>query len=355
MATSVRATGGSAPPADAAPGPRPRVQRPSGRSRRRSTLYRLDLKAAPYLLVAPFFLTFAAFGFFPLIYTGWLSLHRVELGGVPQWKGMENYSALATSEFFWNALANTFTIGVISTVPQLLMALGLAHLLNYKLRGRAFFRVAVLAPYATSIAAATLVFAQLFNTDYGLINTVLGWAGFGPVDWESSKWPAQIAISVIVTWRWTGYNALIYLAAMQAVSQDLYEAAVLDGASRWRQFLSVTIPSIRPTILFTVVVSTIGATQLFGEPMLFGGSVGISGGSGNQFQTLSLLMYEKGWVTGALGQASAIAWVMLLLLLLVGGLQALVSRWHRDHDRAPDRAPTRSRSRAGRTRTKAGS
>ncbi|MFF8600135.1 carbohydrate ABC transporter permease [Streptomyces sp. NPDC015232] len=333
MATSLRARKSGSPPPDAPPArsSRPGAHRPAGGgpSALRRRLYRWDLKATPYAFVAPFFLTFAAFGLFPLLYTGWLSLNRVELGGDPQWKGLENYTDLADSEFFWNALANTFTIGVISTVPQLLMALGLAHLLNYKLRARGFFRVAVLAPYATSIAAATLVFTQLFNKDYGLINSALGLVGFDPVDWESSKWPAQIAISVIVTWRWTGYNALIYLAAMQAVPHDLYEAAALDGASRWRQFLSVTIPSIRPTILFTVIVSTIGATQLFGEPMLYGGSVGISGGSGNQFQTLSLLMYEKGWVTGALGQASAIAWVMLLLLLFIGGVQALLARANR--------------------------
>ncbi|WP_435811383.1 carbohydrate ABC transporter permease [Streptomyces termitum] len=318
-----------APPPAAPPSPPAPRGRRTGPGRLRGTLYRWDVKAIPYVFIAPFFLTFAAFGLFPLLYTGWLSLHRVELGGTPEWKGLENYTSLATSEFFWTALTNTFTIGVISTVPQLLMALGLAHLLNYKLRGRGFFRVAVLAPYATSIAAATLVFAQLFNTDYGMINGVLDRIGVGPVDWNTSKWPAQIAISTIVTWRWTGYNALIYLAAMQAVPQDLYEAASLDGASRWRQFVSVTIPSIRPTILFTVIVSTIGATQLFGEPMLYGGSVGISGGSGHQFQTLSLLMYEKGWVTGALGSASAIAWVMLALLLLIGGAQALVSRHNR--------------------------
>ncbi|MFH8255365.1 carbohydrate ABC transporter permease [Streptomyces roseolus] len=330
MATSVRAERGGTPPPPAPPSPpAPRGHRRRGPGGWRSTLYRWDVKAIPYVFIAPFFLTFAAFGLFPLIYTGWLSLNRVELGGTAEWKGLENYSDLATSEFFWNALLNTFTIGVISTVPQLLMALGLAHLLNYKLRGRGFFRVAVLAPYATSIAAATLVFAQLFNTDYGMINSMLDWVGIGPIDWNTSKWPAQIAISVIVTWRWTGYNALIYLAAMQAVPQDLYEAASLDGASRWRQFISVTIPSIRPTIFFTIIVSTIGATQLFGEPMLFGGSVGISGGSGHQFQTLSLLMYEKGWITGALGSASAIAWVMLALLLLIGGIQALVSRRNR--------------------------
>ncbi|MDY0812722.1 sugar ABC transporter permease [Kitasatospora purpeofusca] len=317
--------------ADGAPLPsatHPSTSPPPGRGWRRR-LHRWDMKAAPYAFVAPFFLCFAAFGLFPLVYTGWLSLHRVELGGGARWLGLRNYTGLWDSDFFWNALGNTFTIGVISTVPQLLLALGLAHLLNYRMRGRGFLRVAVLAPYATSIAAATLVFAQLFNSDYGLINTALGWAGFHPVDWESSKWPAQIAISAIVTWRWTGYNALIYLAAMQAVPPDLYEAAAIDGASRARQFLSVTIPSIRPTILFTIVVSTIGATQLFGEPMLFGGSLGVSGGSGNQFQTLSLLMYEKGWVTGALGQASAIAWVMLLLLLSAGAVQTLVVRVRR--------------------------
>jgi len=327
VATSVRAAADGSPP-PAPPAPRP-ARRRKDRREWRSRLYRLDMKATPYAYIAPFFLCFAAFGLFPLIYTGWLSLHRVELGGEAEWRGAENYTGLWDSEFFWNALANTFTMGVISTVPQLLMALGLAHLLNYKLRGRGFYRVAILAPYATSIAAAALVFAQLFNTDYGLINELLGVFGIDPVHWESEKWPAQIAISTIVTWRWTGYNALIYLAAMQAVPNDLYEAAALDGASRWRQFISVTVPSIRPTILFTVVVSTIGATQLFGEPLLFGGSLGIGGGSGNQYQTLSLLLYEKGWVTGALGQASAIAWVMLLLLLLIGAVQALVSRSNR--------------------------
>ncbi|WP_030394444.1 carbohydrate ABC transporter permease [Kitasatospora purpeofusca] len=328
-----RATADGRPPSDpppdpprAAGGPKNTRREPPGR---RSIRHRWDQRAAPYVFVAPFFLCFAAFGLFPLVYTAWLSLHRVELGGAAEWRGLDNYTGLWDSEFFWNALANTFTIGVLSTVPQLLLALGLAQLINREVRGRGFLRVAVLAPYATSIAAATLVFAQLFNSDYGLINTALGLVGFDPVDWESSKWPAQIAISVIVTWRWTGYNALIYLAAMQAVPRDLYEAAELDGASRWRQFVSVTVPSIRPTILFTIVVSTIGATQLFGEPMLFGGSLGVSGGSGNQFQTLSLLMYEKGWVTGALGQASAIAWVMLLLLLLAGALRAVAVRTRR--------------------------
>jgi cellobiose transport system permease protein len=330
VATSVRATSDGSPPSSrSAPSSTRKNGDPGPPGGWRARLYRLDTKASPYAYIAPFFLTFAAFGLFPLIYTGWLSLNEVQLGTHAQWVGMRNYTELWDNTFFWTALRNTFTLGLISTVPQLMMALGLAHLLNYKLRARGFFRVAILAPYATSIAAATLVFVQLFNPDYGMINQFLGHVGIGNVQWSSSKWPAQIAISTIVTWRWTGYNALIYLAAMQAVPSDLYEAAALDGASRWRQFISVTVPSIRPTIFFTIIVSTIGATQLFGEPLMFGGTVGYSGGTDHQYQTLSLYMYDKGWQVGELGQASAVAWVMLLILLLVGAVQLIVMRNNR--------------------------
>ena len=159
------------------------------------------------------------------------------------WVGFDNYTRLIHDDAFWNALLNTVTIGLISTVPQLLIALGLAHLLHYKLRGATFWRVSLLMPYATSVAAATIVFAMLFGRDFGLINWFLGVFGFDNIDWENGRWTSQIAISVIVTWRWTGYNALIYLAAMQAIPKDLYEAAEVDGASRWQQLRHVTIPA----------------------------------------------------------------------------------------------------------------
>ncbi|MCD9880212.1 carbohydrate ABC transporter permease [Streptomyces guryensis] len=289
----------------------PRTARPPALLRRRLA------KLSPYTYIAPFFALFAAFGLFPLLYTAYVSLYRVELQtpGQMQWRGLGNYSALFGDDYFWTALRNTFTIGVLSTVPQLMMALGLAHLLNYKLRGRTVFRVTMLLPYATSVAAATLVFAQLFGRDFGLINYLLGLVGVQPVDWQSGTLASQIAVSTIVVWRWTGYNALIYLAGMQSIPAELYEAAELDGASRWRQFLHVTLPGLRPTILFTVVVSTIGATQLFGEPLLFEGS--ISGGISHQYQTLGLYMYEQGWGFFHLGRAAATAWVMFVLIVLL--------------------------------------
>jgi cellobiose transport system permease protein len=290
-------------------------------------LTKLDLKLSPYAYVSPFFLVFFAFGLFPLVYTAWVSLHDVALQNVDDttWVGLDHYRDLIQSPRFWNAFLNTLSIGIISTVPQLLMALGLAHLLNYKIRGSTFFRISMLMPYATSVAAAAIVFAMLFGRDFGLVNWFLGLVGIDNIDWESGRWTSHIAISAIVTWRWTGYNALIYLAAMQAIPKELYEAAAVDGANRWQQLRHVTIPGIKPTIVFTVIISTIGATQLFGEPLLFGGAGGWRGGSDHQFQTLGLLLYEQGWFNFQLGRAAATAWTMFLVILVAVAVNALLA------------------------------
>ncbi|MEV0980710.1 sugar ABC transporter permease [Streptomyces sp. NPDC049915] len=337
MTSSKQALAHPASSAEAAPGSQPGAARgahgrgtpPADRGSWRSRMYRWDMKASPYAFISPFFVIFGAFSLVPLLYTAWYSLHHVQLSNLDgqSWAGLENYKSLLSSEFFWNALENTFTIGLISTVPQLAAAIWLAHLLHFKLRGSTVWRVVMLTPYATSVAAATLVFALLFSPEKnGIVNWALDLLGLDPVNWHESDWGSQLAVSSIVIWRWTGYNALIYLAAMQAIPADLYESAAIDGANRWQQFWNVTIPMLRPTILFTVVVSTIGATQLFGEPLLFGGVSGSKGGSEHQFQTLGLYMYDQGFIIGNLGKASAIAWTMLLILLLVAALNLLVSR-----------------------------
>lgn len=302
------------------------VLRGASGGRRRRRRAQMGSRAA-YLYVAPFFVIFAALGLYPFIYTAWVSLHKVSLArpDVLDWVGFANYSHLWSNHFFLNALKNTFTIGLISTVPQLLIALGVAHMLNYTMRWRTFFRVALILPYATSVAAATLVFNQIYSHDYGLANWVVGLFGVDNVDWLNSKWPAQIAISTIVTWRWVGYNALIYLAGMQAIPGDLYESAVIDGASRWQQFRYVTLPGLRPTILFTVVISTIGATQLFAEPLLYGNGQPTGGGL-NQFQTLGLLMYQQGWSNRNLGLAATTAWTIFLLIVVLVLVNVFLTR-----------------------------
>ncbi|MBV9823668.1 MAG: sugar ABC transporter permease [Actinobacteria bacterium] len=301
--------------------------RPGRRSRRS---VRPGSKAA-YAYIAPFFAVFAAFSVYPWLDTAWVSLHSVRLTTYDQqtWVGLGNYRNLFTNTFFWNALRNTISIGIISTVPQLCLALGIAHLLNYRLRGRTFFRVAMLMPYATSLAAATVIFLELFDTKIGIVNWALRLAHLPQPDWQSSKWPSQVAISAIVTWRWTGYNALIYLAGMQAIDSGLYEAAAIDGASRWQQFRHVTLPGLRPTILFTIVVSTIGAAQLFGEPLLYHNGIP-NGGTDGQYQTLGLLMYQQGWTNDRLGLAAATAWTMFAIIVLAVLVNLLLAR-RREH------------------------
>ena len=288
-------------------------------------LYRMDLKGSPYLYIAPFFLVFAAFGLFPLVYTGWVSMHDWELiSDDHTWVGFANYTKLFGDAYFWNALWNTLSIWVMSTIPQLLMALVLAHVLNQRLRAPTFWRMTALLPNITSVAAVALIFAQIFGRDYGLVNYLLGLFGFGHIDWQAGTASSQIAISAMIIWRWTGNNALIYLAAMQAVPRDLYAAASLDGATSFQQLTKITIPAIRPTIIFTVIISTIGGMQVLAEPLLFGGA-SPTGGSDRQFQTLSLYLYEVGFSRFDFGYASTAAWAMFGIIVIAALINYLIT------------------------------
>ncbi|MGW5684397.1 carbohydrate ABC transporter permease [Nonomuraea sp. NPDC003754] len=299
--------------------------------RRRLVRHALDLKLSPYAYVAPFFLLFCAFGVFPLIFTAWVSLHEWTLtSDTHTFIGVENFGTLLDDGYFWNATFNTFSIGVLSTAPQLVLAIWLAHLLNRPLRAQTFFRITLLVPNVTSVVAVVVIFSQLFGRDYGLINWMLSWFGIEGVAWAEGTATSHVAISVMIIWRWTGYNALIFLAAMQAVPRELYEAATIDGASNLTQLKKITIPMIRPTIIFVVTVSTIGAMQILAEPLLFGagsGAGGItSGGPDRQFQTLALYVYDLGFTKFDFGYASAASWVMFLFVVVAAGVNYLLTR-----------------------------
>ncbi|SEO63258.1 carbohydrate ABC transporter permease [Amycolatopsis saalfeldensis] len=272
---------------------------------------RFDRKGTPFLFIAPFFAVFVVFGAFPLLYTAWVSLHRWNLISGDEGRfGLANYAGLLADSRFYNALFNTTSIFLLSAVPEFFLALGIAALLNRPLRGATWWRTGVLLPNVVSVVAVGLVFGQLFSRDYGVVNEVLGWFGVDPISWQARQWSSHLAVATMVMWRWTGYNALIYLAAMQAVPQDLYEAAALDGASRWRSFWSVTVPGIRPTIAFTVVAATVNGLQLFAEPQLFDPTG--SGGNDRQFQTLTMYLYEQGFGKFDAGYAAALSWVMFV-------------------------------------------
>ncbi|ACY97309.1 carbohydrate ABC transporter permease [Thermomonospora curvata] len=281
----------------------------------RARLSRLDIKVSPYLLISPFYVVFAVFGVFPLLFTLWMSLRDRELAsGKDEYVGLRNYADLLGDADFLNAVVNTVAMFFIATVPQLLLALLLANALNRRLRASTLFRVGALAPLITSTVAVAVVFTQLFDTDYGLVNWLLGLVGIDPIAWQSDRWWSWVAISAMVDWRWTGYNALIYLAAMQAIPRDLYEAAAIDGASRRQQFWQITVPMLRPTILFTVIVSTIGGLQLFTEPVLFDNGR-MDGGSTHQFQTVAMYMYDSAFYSDDYGYGAAVAWMIFLLII----------------------------------------
>jgi cellobiose transport system permease protein len=289
-------------------------------------LHRADVKASPYLYISPFFLLFGALGAFPLLFTAWVSLHDWSLlADDHPFIGLQNYRELLKDSFFWNALGNTASMWVLSTVPQLIFALILAHILNNRLRGQTLWRTGLLLPNITSVVAVAIIFGQLFGRDFGMINYVLGVFDLGQIDWQAGTASSHFAISVMVIWRWTGYNALIYLAAMQAVPDSLHEAAIIDGASSAQRLWRITIPSIRPTIIFTVIVSTIGGMQLFAEPLLFGGG-GLTGGSDRQFQTLALYLFEVGFGRFDFGYASATAWLMFVVIVVAAAINFLLIR-----------------------------
>jgi cellobiose transport system permease protein len=296
--------------------------------RRASRLARLDLKASPYLYVAPFFVIFACFLLFPLLYTLYVSTRNWALGAPDSTGvGLANFVELWHDAQFWNSVRNTFGIFALSTVPQLLLALGLANLLNKRIRARVLFRMGVLVPIVTSTVVVGLVFNELFSRDFGMVNWVLIHLGGHPVDWKADRWSSWTALATMVNWRWTGYNALIYLAAMQSIPKDLYESADLDGASGWRQFWRITVPMLRPTIIFTVIISTIGGLQLFGEPMTFGtGANSFSGGTLHQYQTVTMYLWEVMFSRYRLGYAGAVAWVLFLLILVTSMVNFFVVR-----------------------------
>lgn len=286
---------------------------------------RWDVKLSPYLYISPFFILFAVTGLFPLVYTAWVSLHNWNLiGGQGKFTGLENYAFVVAQPYFWNAVGNTFSIFILSSVPQVVIALVIAAVLDANLRARTFWRMGVLVPFVVAPVAVGLIFNNLFADQFGLINGMLTAVGLDPVRWHSDSLASHLAIATMVNFRWTGYNALIFLAAMQAIPRDVFEAATIDGAGRLRQFFSVTVPMLRPTVIFVVITSTIGGLQIFDEPRVFDQS-GL-GGADRQWQTLTMYIWELGWGQRNFGRASAVAWLLFLIIVLIALLNFLITK-----------------------------
>ncbi|MCE6998727.1 sugar ABC transporter permease [Saccharothrix sp. S26] len=283
-------------------------------------------RLSAYAYIAPFFVLFAVFGLFPFAFTFYVALFDWNPIGDQVFIGVDNFTRMFADPRFWNAAGNTVSIWALSTVPQLLLALVLAHVLNHaRLRAALFFRMSVLVPYITSVAATAVVFAQLFDRDYGLLNWLLGLVGVEPIDFVQSTWGSHVLIATMVTWRWFGYTTLLYLASLQAVPRSVFEAAAIDGAGPWQLFRHITVPALRPVIIFTVVTSTIGGLQIFTEPLLIATGAPLTCGAVRQCQTLTLFLYEQGFGQFEFGYGSAIGVALFVMVVAIAAVNYLLS------------------------------
>ncbi|MEE1295857.1 MAG: sugar ABC transporter permease [Bifidobacterium sp.] len=312
-------------------------------SKWRTRLGNFEWKALPHLYIAPFFLLFAVVGLFPLIYTMYIATRQYNTltgdGGVAVCGAVcgtteqsiwGNFQWVLHQSEFWMALRNSFSIFLLSTIPQLCIALFLAWILNANLKAKTFWRMGVLLPYIIAPSAAGIIFSQIFSDKMGVINTVLQAIGMSPIAWHVSTFWSHVAIATIVNFRWIGYNTLIFLAAMQAIPNDVLEAAVIDGAGAWRTFRSVVLPMLKPTLIFVIITSTIGGLQIFDEPQMFHNGTSGYGGPNHQYLTLSLYLWDLGFNKVTIGQpnlgrAAAVAWLLFLIIVMIAVINFLLT------------------------------
>jgi len=294
----------------------------------RRTRPRLDVNG--WLFVGPALALIATFMVFPVIQSLWMSFQQGR-GMRLSFAGLGNINKLFADPLFFTALTNTFIFFLVQVPIMLALALITASLLNNPdLRFRGLFRTAIFLPCVTSLVAYSVLFKSMFVSD-GLINQVL--IGLGIVDvgipWMADPFWCRTMIIIAITWRWTGYNMIFYLAAMQNIDRSVYEAARIDGVPVYARFLYLTIPMLKPVILFTTVTSTIGTLQLFDEVanITGGGSAGGAAGPGNSALTLSLYIYNLTFkFMPNFGYAATVSYVIVVLVAILSFLQFYAAR-----------------------------
>ena len=295
---------------------------------------RLSPESTPYVLLSPFVILFAVFGVFPLAFSLYLAFQSWEpTSGLAAMRfvGFDNVAFALQDEWFWKSLKNTAWLALASGVPQHLVAIPLAYFIHSSFkRLRNGVVGAYFMPYITSTVAIAILFSSLFSTDFGLINAglrafaqvpVLGWlVPAGAIDWLGDPDHIKPAIAMIVFWRYVGFNVVLYLAALQTIPKDIYEAATMDGAGRIQQFFFITLPSIKPMIFFGVTLSVIGGLQLFEEPFVLTGG---RGGSDQSGMTTAIYLYRMAFDFNDFGAASAMSWLLFILVALLTWLTNL--------------------------------
>lgn len=301
---------------DGAGSPVPRTgRRPGARLRRRNAVI-------GWTFILPNFLGFATLTLVPVVWLFYMAFTDWDVFGKADLVGLDNFRRMLDDASFHKALTNTVYFAAIHIPLTMAVSLGLALLLNRRLRGVAFFRTAAFFPYITSIVAIAMVWNMLFSPQYGPINQILGFLGVDdPPGWVTSPGWAMPAIVLVQTWRNMGYYMIIYLAGLQTVPPELYEAAKIDGAGAWQRFRSVTLPALRPTTFFVVVMLTIGSFKVFDIILLM-----TQGGPGQSTLVLSQYIWQKGIVEFQYGYASAVSIALFLICIAVTIVQFVVNK-----------------------------
>ncbi|HEY8943023.1 MAG TPA: sugar ABC transporter permease [Polyangiaceae bacterium] len=293
-----------------------------------SSLRRTSQRAA-WFFVAPSLLAIGVFFALPVLAGLALSLTDFDIYALRGWEylrftGVRNYLTLLETPLFWKALGNTLLFVVLGVPLSITCSLGAALLLHSRLtRWKGVYRTALFAPVVTTLVAAAVIWTYLLHTRYGLINYALGWLGIGRIDWLGDPRWAMPAIVLFAVWKNFGYNMVIFLAALQSIPEELYEAAHIDGATARQQFRFVTVPSLGPTLLLVGILTMAGYFQLFAEPYVM-----TQGGPLESTTSVLYFMYEQGFKWWNLGTASSVAFVLFFLMFCVTRLQlALARRW----------------------------
>jgi cellobiose transport system permease protein len=273
-----------------------------------------------YAAISPFYLIFLGFGLFPVGFSLYLSFHRWDGLGSMEWAGLSQYQYLLSDGDFWNSIGNTIIIWVLATFPMIFLAMVTAVMLNSAVRFKGLYRVAYFLPNVTSVVAIAIVFGSIFSTNAGMVNAVLHAVGIDQVAWLNTPWGIKVTIAALMTWQWTGYNAIIFLAGLQTVPGELYEAARMDGAGPVQTFFRITLPLLRPTLLFVLVVSTVTGLQSFSEPQVLlqtsSNDSTFAGGPGHSGQTMVLYFFQQTFDNNDFGYGAAVAWGIFLVVVL---------------------------------------
>jgi multiple sugar transport system permease protein len=273
----------------------------------------------PYLFMAPYLLLFGVFILYPVIFGLWISLHNWDylLPGKP-WVGLQNYADLftpgsTTSGPFWQSMEATGKFTLYSVPLLVVIPLLVALVLNQSFRGRAFFRAVYFAPYVLGVAVIGILWRYLLDANVGLVNYYLGQLGLpDDIPWTNALPWAWIALVGPTVWWTLGFNAVIYLAGLQDIDPQLYDAAKVDGANRWRRFLHVTLPGLRPIMLFVIVVTILASANVFGQAYLI-----TQGAPGDDTRTAIMYIAEEGLQNFNMGSAAAMGYVLALCLAII--------------------------------------